>query len=640
MEIVKLGSNQTIDFACAELSRYLQLFYPQQTFPVLAEDACSDTASALFVGISPAFDQHLPAVSDRALDDGIYIHVENGAGMITGTNPRSVLIAVYRFLKELGVCWIRPGPDGELLPDTAPAHCSVHVAEAAAYRHRAICIEGAISIEHANNILDWIPKASMNGYFIQFRLPYIFFDRWYSHLDNPTMAPEPISREMVFSFQRQMEDEIAKRGLLYHTVGHSWTCEPFGIEGNGWYPVEDNCDDSTREMFAMVNGKRALWDGIPLNTALCYSNPKVRQIITDAVVDYCRGNPQADYVHFWLDDGANNNCECENCQKKLPSDFYIDLLNEIDEKLTEEGIPTRIVFLLYMDLLWINRTDGLHNPDRFLMMFAPITRSYTDPYVGSDMPQAGETVPYVRNKLVFPRKVGDNLAYLQAWQRMFQGDSVDFDYHLMWDHLRDTGYYRCAEVLFTDAQNLVRIGINGYISCQLQRAAFPTGLPMEMMARALWGKHAIFEEEATNYFRQAFGKDGEAARKYLEQLSQEFVPPYVRGEWARIDPQIARQLEAAKSIVTQFLPVIEENLQTTGGNLQRSWLYLQYHSTISLMFADLLIAAAQGEIEKQTHAFEALKAYVCSIEPEVHTVFDVYFYIDILKRFMTGTIQL
>ena len=634
MEIFRLNDNQTITFATEELCRYLNLIQPDLSADISAADGYGSDYVGIAVGLATEFEALLPDVPNRQLDDGIYIDVTDGAGVITGTNPRSVLIAVYRFLKELGICWIRPGPDGEILPTSIPANYSVKVCEAASYRHRSICIEGAISIDHANNMLDWIPKASMNGYFIQFRLPYIFFDRWYSHLDNPTLPPEPISRETVRDFMKQMEAEIAKRDLLYHTVGHSWTCEPFGIEGNGWYPIEDTCDDNTREMFALVNGKRTLWEGIPLNTALCYSNPKVRQIMTDAVVDYCRSNPQADYVHFWLDDGANNNCECEDCQKKLPSDFYIDLLNEIDEKLTAAGISTRIVFLLYMDLLWINQTDGLRNPDRFLMMFAPITRSYTDPYVGSDIPQVGETVPYERNKLVFPRKVGDNLAYLQAWQRMFQGDSVDFDYHLMWDHLRDPGYYRCAEVLHADVTTLDRVGINGYISCQLQRAAFPTGLPMEMMATGLWNKNSSFEAESTSYFARAFGKDGDAVRQYLDTLSQQFMPPYIRGELNWISEETVNSVSQAKDTIAQFKDTITRNLQSTTDNVQQSWKYLQYHAELNLLLADVLIASASNDTEKLGSSVEKLKSYVQSIEVDVHLVLDVHFYIDVLNKFL------
>ena len=53
------------------------------------------------------------------------------------------------------------------------------------------------------------------------------------------------------------------------------------------------------------------------------------------------------------------------------------LLNEIDERLTALGLDTRLAFLIYFELLWPPVTQHLKNPDRFILMFAPITRTYT-----------------------------------------------------------------------------------------------------------------------------------------------------------------------------------------------------------------------------------------------------------------------
>ena len=51
----------------------------------------------------------------------------------------------------------------------------------------------------------------------------------------------------------------------------------------------------------------------------------------------------------------------------------------------------------------------------------------------------GTIPPFERNKLQFPRTPEGNLAFLRGWQGTFDGDSFDFDYHLMWDHFRDPG---------------------------------------------------------------------------------------------------------------------------------------------------------------------------------------------------------
>ena len=633
LDIARIGKNETVGFAFSELCRYLRMAEKNLLIKECSEKSFSEEGNKIWVGIDAAFEEKLPKVSERELDDGIYINVKNGAGIITGTNPRSVLIAVYRFLKELGFDWVRPGVDGEIIPSALPTEYEINICEAASYRHRAVCIEGTVGYEHVQNVIDWIPKASMNGYYIQFRVPFTFFDRWYNHIDNPNLEPEGITYEDVAAIMRRLEEEITLRGLMYHTVGHGWTCEPFGIRGLGWDKVEDELPDEIREKLALVNGKRELWGGVPLNTSLCYSNPEVRELMSDAVLEYCVAHPEADYVHVWLADGANNNCECEECQKKMPSDYYVMILNDIDRKLTAAGVKTKVVFLMYLDLLWVFREGEIENPDRFLMMFAPITRSYTKCFTDFDENEMAELAPYVRNKLQLPSRVEENVAYLRSWQEKFRGDSVDFDYHLMWDHVYDPGYYRCAEVMHGDVCGLDKIGLNGFISCQLQRASLPTGLPMEMMARGLWNKTGDFEAEAKKYFASAFGKDGEKAREYLRTLSELFVPPFMRGEMGQKSEEAVASYRKIEAFVRGFLPVIEENIASESGNVKRSWEYLMSHSKLLAPYADMLIAAASGETSEMLAKSKVLFARACEIEWEVHSVFESYEFAVSLNRF-------
>jgi len=205
MDISRIGNNETVKFACSELCRLLKKANGRLLIKECVEKAFCEDSHKLWVGISPEFSEFLPDVQDKNLDDAIYIDVKNGKGVITGSNPRSVLIAVYRFLKEIGFAWVRPGEDGEIIPKELPTEYEVKVSEAAAYRHRAVCIEGSVSYDHVRNIIDWIPKASMNGYYIQFRVPFTFFERWYNHKDNPLLQPEGMTYEDVAAIMRRLK---------------------------------------------------------------------------------------------------------------------------------------------------------------------------------------------------------------------------------------------------------------------------------------------------------------------------------------------------------------------------------------------------------------------------------------------------
>jgi hypothetical protein len=53
-------------------------------------------------------------VNNPVLDDAYNIDVQNGTGVIAGANARSVLLGVYRLLRELGCRWVRPSMEARL----------------------------------------------------------------------------------------------------------------------------------------------------------------------------------------------------------------------------------------------------------------------------------------------------------------------------------------------------------------------------------------------------------------------------------------------------------------------------------------------------------------------------------------------
>lgn len=634
-KLIQLGGDRTVTFASDELQKYLKrMDRGSRVSRITADSYDEKNENALYIGCDPAFSALLPQVEDARRDDAVYINVSGGAGILTGTNPRSVLIAVYRYLRALGCAFLRPGRDGDIVPNCVPEAVPVYITEAASYRHRAVCIEGAVSYEHAADMIDFLPKIAMNGYFVQFRKPYEFFERWYRHDTNPYMPAEPMTDAEMDGMYDMLRGEIAKRGLMYHAVGHSWTCDPFGVSGTGWTPLTTEPPESIAACLAKVNGKRTWWGGVPLNTNLCYSNPAVRSTVTTAIVDYCMEHPDVDYLHFWLADGSNNHCECDRC-KEIPADYYVMMLNELDEKLTAKGIDTKIVFLIYVDLLWEPKKEVIRNPDRFVLMFAPITRTYSVSYTVTDEEIAAVSLaPYEKNRLVMPRSVAENVARLRKWQESFAGDSFDYDYHLVLDEYNDPGFIRAAKILAEDMRNLKNLGINGMNSCQSQRVFFPTSLPMLAMAETLWNRDAAFSDIARTYFNAAFGSDGIKVWRYLAVLSELFDPAYMRGEKPAVDADKARDFARIPDIIADFMPVITRNLakQHIGATQKKSWEYLLYHAQASTLLAEALAFRADDMKEDARAKFESLVAYYNRIESEIHPVFDGYKFIQYAKR--------
>jgi hypothetical protein len=619
MRIARLGSDKTIAFAAEELRRYIALATGVEPELEIAEHPSADVLNVGLISDAPCAE----------MDDAIDIRVEELRGHISGVNPRSVLLAVYRYLTEIGCRWVRPGSDGEEIPslgDLPP----VRVAEAASYRHRGICIEGAVSFEHVRDLIDWMPKVGFNAYFTQFRDSYTFFDRWYSHEGNPKMEGRKISVEEAREIMAEVVDEIEKRDLIYHAVGHGWTCEPFGIRGLGWFPSDEPVPTEAVQYLAEIDGERKLFGGIALNTSLCYGNPEARRIMVQAVADYAEEHPEIDLLHLWLADGGNNQCECELCRDTRPSDFYVEILNEVDRALSAKGLQTRVVFLIYMDLLWAPIREKLENPDRFVLMFAPIMRTYGKPFVASGGPV---TLPeYKRNKLEFPKSIEGNVEFLRQWQRSFGGDGFDFDYHLMWAHYGDPGYMQIAELLHEDIRGLKKIDLNGYVSCQVQRAFFPTGLPMVVMGRTLWDSELSYESIASDYFSASFGPDGGLCMEYLKDLSDLFDPDYLRREKPRLNPSSAESFGRIPGVIEGFMPVISRNLDAGSECRRKSWLYIRHHAELCILLAGMLERIASGDDRSAKTAWERVRTYLMESEPILHPVLDFYIFEATLSR--------
>jgi len=353
-KIYVIKKDQTLNYAAAELKKYLKLMCGNIDVEVIEKDEydCCLT-DGLWLGLFRDFGYYNKIDSKATVfDDYVIISVKNGTGIITGLNSRSVLISMYTFLKECGCRFIRPGADGEYIPHRPIDLLNAEYEHKPSYTHRGVCIEGAVSYENVFDIIEWSPKVGFNSYFIQFREAYTFFERWYNHKNNSEKKPEGFTVEKARDIVARLENEIKKRGLIYHAVGHGWTCEPLNIPGLDWDVKYLSVPDGVEQYLALVDGKRELWDGIPLNTNLCYSNLEVQSMIVESIVEYLKIHKNIDILHFWLADGTNNQCECENCKDTRPSDFYIRMLNKLDKRLTAEGIDTKIVFLIYVDLFW------------------------------------------------------------------------------------------------------------------------------------------------------------------------------------------------------------------------------------------------------------------------------------------------
>ena len=457
--------------------------------------------------------------------------------------------------------------------------------------------------------------AGMNGYYLQFMLPLTFFERWFTHERNPLIEGRHITEAEAREYKKQMVAAIKKRGLEFHACGHGWTCAPYDLPAGGWEVFEGEIDEETKNDFALVGGKRELWQGIPLNTELCYSKASVRKKVADFCVSYIKENPEIDIIHFTLSDGLYNHCECDECRKYLPSELMVMILNDVDNRLTKEGIDTKITVTLYHELLWAPEQVKLNDSKRFLLLFCPITRRYTEAY--NEMGTIPDVKPYERNKGDYPESVEENYTYLKAWQNTSRADGFSFEYYYwVGEHYADFGSINLANVIYRDIHGLDSMRLSGIVSCQSQRSFMPTGLGSYVMAKSLFDTERSFEEITDEYFIGAYGEYADIFKTHFVKLSG----------LARLE-RSGEKYNRVKNEAENMKLKIKELADMSDCCHSLSVRYAQYHCDLLIKTAKAEAATVDKGYEGALDKWRELITFVRKTENEVQPVFDVFQYL-------------
>lgn len=605
------GAEEPLRFAAGELKRYL------------AQMLASETGGAsIALAVRPDREPGRP--------DWFAVELDEAGGSITGNSGRAVLLGVYDCLRRLGCRFLAPIKGCEVVPPITRRALKLRYEHRASFYHRGVCIEGADSRENVLDFIDWLPKAGYNSFFLQFKTPYIFYARWYQHQRNPLRESEPFTSGDALAWMGEAEGELKRRGLLLHKVGHGWTGAALGYESVSWDADPAPLGADRRPLAAQVGGARGLWKGVPANTNLCFHNGDAVDAFAALVTDYAKVHPGVDYLHVWLADEYNNVCECGGCRGTTPSDQYVELLNEIDRRLTAEGLDTKLVFLLYQELLWPPVKARLANPDRFVLMFAPISRTFERSYtVERELPP----IPaYERNRITLPTDLSENLAFLWGWREVFQGDGFVYDYPLGRAHYGDFGYVKLARVISGDVKQLKGLGLDGYISCQELRAGLPSFFPNYVLGRTLMDEGADVNQLLEEYFAAAYGEDWPLAADYLSRLSGLSSTDYANGKGPRRDGEIAARMEDIRELCLDFAPTLDAH-RGADGWATPFWEALDCHRDYVLKLARAWRHLAQGEDGKAAEDWLAFRQFICEKEPGFQPWLDVYRVLEVLENY-------
>ena len=641
MKIFYLEENETLRYAAEELAKYYALMTDAEA-PKIAYSPVAEKC-AVNLGLLEALGRPAEDVSDPMLDDVLDVSIEQGSGFIAGSNPRSVLMGVYRFLRFAGCRFIRPGADGEFIPKADLDSLSFTYRKKADHIFRGECSEGAISYEHMRDTIYWMPKVGLNMFMIEGLVPYTYMHKWYAHVANLKLSEGAITdRDFLVGEIDKLEKDMQKLGLQFHNVGHGWMFEPFGIH-HGPPSHEAKLPEEAKQYLAQLNGKRGL-NNSTFVTHFCYSNPEARKHLISFWLDYAKKKPYVDFFHVWLADGMNNQCECAECVKKHPSDWYVIFLNELDEALTKEGIDAKLVLILYVDTNRPPFEEKLKNPSRFVLLSA-CSIDYNKGYEAVEY--EGEIPPYQRNKYSNP---SSSLAHLwrKQWKQSFGREipACVYEYRFYNFTYNDIGGMSLARGVHRDMQRMKLMGFDGNMSDQTPRAFFPTALPMSILGETLFDVETDYEAFAEDHFLHAFGADAPVARAYLEKVSEIFDPRIMNAVYKSAGVEedgIGNQseikfkswqnnaafVEALKEIpalLASVRPVIEKNMNMGPAVHRKSWFYLSHHAFIVESLAEVYGTGALGDIERAKELYLDLHEALSEREMEIHEVFDLFLF--------------
>ena len=628
LKINKISSYSPVDYAAEELKKYLRMMMPECGDVVIKY--APDAKDGFRLGLMQDFGLDVSDAEDTELDDILYIDTTENGGIIAGSNPRSVLLAVYEYLRQNDCRWLMPGVDGEYIPmkDIVP----VKYRFKPSCRYRGQCNEGAEYQGNMLEMIDFAPKIGMNVFMMEFFIPS-YYRTYYLHKKNEeNRPPEPVSDTQILQWKRQCESELSRRGLQFHDIGHGFTAEPFGMVRIGEEIDYDAClPEEYRPFIAMLNGERKVFKNVPYNTQFCMSNPTARSMVADYIVEYAANHSNSDYLHVWLADSKGNHCECDECEKKTPSDWYMLLLNEIDEKLTARKLATRVVFIAYCDTIFAPLEEKIANPDRFTMLFAPIHRSYATTLPAGEVQKA---LKYKKNDNVYPNNLAWSFEYYNEWKKVWPGSSVVYEYHFWRHQAYDLSGLEMARRVHEDVKEYKSRGLDGIIQDGSQRSFFPNGFAFYTYARTLYDTSLTYDEILEDYFSHAYGEDWREFRDYLAKINEALPFAYFSRDEAKYRPNVHKDEEQAKKIANLKDVVLKEGRELIKSHYNsdiRSRTFavrlLEFHAEFCELVADWMYAKATGaDVDTSFEILEKARITFGRHEAEIENYYDHHIY--------------
>ena len=622
-QIKKLRDDQTVEFAAFELKKYLRMMMPECGDISICYDP--EAKDGFRLGLLEDFG--LPnEAEDVALDDIVHIDTDPEGGILAGSNPRSVLFAVYRFLRLNGCRWLFAGMDGEFIPRKNIEPQKYH--KLADYRYRGHTTEGDPSFRQIMDYIDFHPKLELNSYGLTDIHTYHY--RYYKHSNNEmNREPEPVSASLVDQYHVLFQAEILRRGLIIGEGGHSLLPASVGLHYSdraAYKSGEKQVPEEIVPFLALLGGKRALHKNDIYYTNMCMSNPEWRKRFVNTLADFAQANMHLSMIAIPLADGHHNHCECEKCTEggRRPSDWRVLVANDLADEMDRRGLHHKIYFSTYVDAMFPPVVERLKKSNRFFIQFTPISRSYSASLNENSI--IPEPAPYeARNVWEAPKSMEQCISHLLDWRKQFDGPCRCFDYHFWRAQYRDPGLAYISRRVYEDVRALKIFNIQGYMQDGSNKSFFPHGFHHYIYSESLVNRDCDYEAELADYMETLYGEDWKQVSAYLNSISEAFGEKYMAGEDSadiakgrHYNPDRAKILETVPELAANARALAKAHRVMPTRPQTVAYRMLERHAEYCELLAQVMIAKAKGydklALEKMQYFKETFGKYDWELE--------------------------
>lgn len=342
--------------AALELQTYLCKMTGQgiEAFPIVDDDNAVKGPVILVGAHNKQFDSRGVFRHYKPLQPQAYLIIgepKDECIKLAGGDRIGTLYAAYRYLDSLGVRWFGPGEMNEEVPHLDKFEITkVDISESPGFTTRGFW---AWEDRGTPEFIEWMGRNRMNF--------------WTVEQSDPANCK--MRGILLTAGQHDIQTKFINPNAFYpydYSDFKGDEGKPADPYKHGDYQGNLNADEGLSymevhpEWYGMKNGKRQFDFNTDWGTNICDSNPNgVSEFMKNLVTALVETKWQnADSLNFWMFDGANRWCECDNC-KKLGSltDRNFRLLYRFQQELKKaksEGRLKRdiaIQFLAYDELI-------------------------------------------------------------------------------------------------------------------------------------------------------------------------------------------------------------------------------------------------------------------------------------------------